>query len=288
MRAFVPNYQLTTPASLAEALALLKSEPGVWKPFAGGTDLMVLLEAGKLPHRNYINIWGLKELRGIDVTDTDVTLGALTTYTEVQEHPILQSEFPMLCQAAGETGGLAIQNRGTLGGNIINASPAADSPPALLAYDAEIELVSATASRWLPYHGFHTGYKQMTIAPDELLARVRLPRTTRGLSHYYRKVGTRKAQAISKVCLAATARLDQQRIADVRIALGSVAPIVVRCVQTENALRGQSPNDDTINSARAALAQEISPIDDIRSTADYRLQISKNLLTDFLLTLRSS
>jgi CO/xanthine dehydrogenase FAD-binding subunit len=288
VRAFVPNYQLTTPASLAEALALLKSEPGVWKPFAGGTDLMVLLEAGKLPHRNYINIWGMKELRGIDVTDTDVTLGALTTYTEVQEHPILQSEFPMLCQAAGETGGLAIQNRGTLGGNIINASPAADSPPALLAYDAEIELVSAAASHWLPYHGFHTGYKQMTIASDELLARIRLPRTTRGVSHYYRKVGTRKAQAISKVCLAATARLDQQRIADVRIVLGSVAPIVVRCVQTENALRGESPNDDTINSARAALAQEISPIDDIRSTADYRLQISKNLLTDFLFTLRSS
>ena len=139
MRAFIPNYQLTTPSSLADALALLNREPGVWKPFAGGTDLMVLLEAGKLPHRNYVNIWGLKELRGIEATDSHITLGALTTYTDVQSHPILQSEFPMLCQAASETGGLAIQNRGTLGGNIINASPAADSPPALLAYDAEIE-----------------------------------------------------------------------------------------------------------------------------------------------------
>jgi CO/xanthine dehydrogenase FAD-binding subunit len=194
----------------------------------------------------------------------------------------------MLCQAAGETGGLAIQNRGTLGGNIVNASPAADSPPALLAYDAEIELVSASAARWLPYHGFHTGYKQMTIAPDELLARIRLPRTTRDGTHYYRKVGTRKAQAISKVCLAALARVEQQRIADIRIALGSVAPIVVRCVQTGDSLRGQMLNDDTIDSACDILSQEISPIDDIRSTADYRLQISKNLLTDFLLTLRSS
>ena len=146
MRAFIPNYQLNTPASLADALALLKNEPGVWKPFAGGTDLMVLLEAGKLPHRNYINIWGLDELRGIDVSSTHVTLGALTTYTEVQAHRILRSEFPMLCQAASETGGLAIQNRGTLGGNIIIASPAADSPPALLAYDAEIELISAGGS----------------------------------------------------------------------------------------------------------------------------------------------
>ena len=287
MRAFVPNYQLTTPASLADALALLNREPGVWKPFAGGTDLMVLLEAGKLPHLNYINIWGLQELRGIDVTDSHITLGALTTYTEVQSHPVLQSEFPMLCQAASETGGLAIQNRGTIGGNIVNASPAADSPPALLAYDAEIELISTDGSRWLPYRGFHTGYKQMLIGPNELLSRVRMPRNTRGATHYYRKVGTRKAQAISKVCLAALAKLDDDQISDCRIALGSVAPIVVRCVQTEDALRGRKPDTGTINSACATLSQEISPIDDIRSTADYRLQVAKNLLNDFLLTLRA-
>jgi CO/xanthine dehydrogenase FAD-binding subunit len=287
VRAFIPNYQLTTPSSLADALALLNREPGVWKPFAGGTDLMVLLEAGKLPHRNYINIWSLKELRGIEATDSHITLGALTTYTEVQSHPVLQNEFPMLCQAASETGGLAIQNRGTIGGNIVNASPAADSPPALLAYDAEIELISTGSSRWLPYSGFHTGYKQMLIGPNELLSRIRMPRNTRGATHYYRKVGTRKAQAISKVCLAALAKLGGDQITDVRIAFGSVAPIVVRCVQTENALRGQKPDTGTIKSACATLSQEISPIDDIRSTADYRLQVAGNLLTDFLLTLRA-
>ena len=286
MRAFVPNYELTTPSSLAEALALLNKAPGVWKPFAGGTDLMVLLEAGKLPHRNYVNIWPLKELRGIAATDSHVTLGALTTYTEVQSNSILQSEFPMLCQAASETGGLAIQNRGTLGGNIVNASPAADSPPALLAYDAEIELVSSEDSRWLVYRDFHTGYKQMRIAPNELLSRIRMPRNTRGVTHYYRKVGTRKAQAISKVCLAALARLDNAQIGDVRIVFGSVAPIIVRCIQTENALRGRTPDAETIKSASATLSKEISPIDDIRSTAGYRLQVAKNLLTDFLLRLR--
>ena len=286
MRAFVPNYELTTPSSLAEALALLNKAPGVWKPFAGGTDLMVLLEAGKLPHRNYVNIWPLKELRGIEATDSHVTLGALTTYTEVQSNSILQSEFPMLCQAASETGGLAIQNRGTLGGNIVNASPAADSPPALLAYDAEIELVSSEGSRWLPYRDFHTGYKQMRITPNELLSRIRMPRNTRGATHYYRKVGTRKAQAISKVCLAALARLDNAQIGDVRIVFGSVAPIIVRCIQTENALRGRTPDAETIKSACATLSKEISPIDDIRSTAGYRLQVAKNLLTDFLLRLR--
>jgi CO/xanthine dehydrogenase FAD-binding subunit len=287
MRAYVPGYQLNTPASLADALTLLTNEPGVWKPFAGGTDLMVLLEAGKLPHHNYINIWGLHELRGIDASETHVTLGALTTYTEVQSHPILRSEFPMLCQAASETGGLAIQNRGTLGGNIINASPAADSPPALLAYDAEIELVSNASARWVPYHGFHTGYKQMQLGADELLARIRLPRIPAGATHYYRKVGTRKAQAISKVCLAAIGRINNGQIDDIRIALGSVAPIVVRCVQTENALRGRKPDAETIALACDTLAREISPIDDIRSTANYRLRVTKNLLTDFVLALQS-
>src|SRR5688500_18031122 len=156
MRAYVPLYDLVTPESLGEALELLAREPGVWKPFAGGTDLMVLLEAGKLAHTNYLNIWNLNELRGIEVSETHVTLGALTTYTQVQADPVLRSEFAMLCQAASETGGLAIQNRGTIGGNIVNASPAADSPPALLAYDAEIELVSNRGARWLPYDGFHT------------------------------------------------------------------------------------------------------------------------------------
>ena len=287
MRAFIPSYQLTTPESLRDALALLNREPGVWKPFAGGTDLMVLLEAGRLQHLNYINIWSLQELRGVEVTDSHVTLGALTTYTEIQAHPVLQSEFPMLCQAASETGGLAIQNRGTIGGNIVNASPAADSPPALLAYDAEIELVSSDGSRWLPYQGFHTGYKQMLIGANELLARIRLPRNTRDATHYYRKVGTRKAQAISKVCLAALAKMEQDHISDIRIALGSVAPIVVRCVQTENALRGRGLDTETTKTACATLSREISPIDDIRSTADYRLQVAKNLLADFLATLRA-
>jgi CO/xanthine dehydrogenase FAD-binding subunit len=287
MRAYIPNYQLTTPRSLADVLSLLATEPGVWKPFAGGTDLMVLLEAGRLDHRNYVNIWQLAELRGIEVNDDHVTLGALTTYTDVQTHPGLRTEFPMLCQAAGETGGLAIQNRGTLGGNIVNASPAADSPPALLAYDAEVELVSTQGSRWLPYQGFHTGYKQMLIRPDELMTRIRLPRNTTGATHYYRKVGTRKAQAISKVCFAAVARTDSGHIEDVRIAVGSVAPIVVRCVQTENALKGQTPDAETVKSAQATLRREISPIDDIRSTANYRLQVALNLLSDFVATLKS-
>lgn len=287
MRAYVPSYQLTTPASLDEALALIGNEPGVWKPFAGGTDLMVLLEAGKLPHRNYVNIWPLSELRGIEIDNDHVTLGALTTYTDVQANSVLQREFPMLCQAASETGGLAIQNRGTLGGNIVNASPAADSPPALLAYDAEIELVSRGGSRWISYDGFHTGYKQMNMRPDELLTRIRLPRKMSELTHYYRKVGTRKAQAISKVCFAAALRLDGARVRETRIALGSVAPLVLRARQTEDAIRGKELNDETMRLARETLMREIAPIDDVRSTASYRLRVAANLLVDFLMTARS-
>jgi CO/xanthine dehydrogenase FAD-binding subunit len=285
MRAYLPDYELRNPSDLTEALALLAGEPGVWKPFAGGTDLMVLFEAGKLAHKNYVNIWNLSELRGINVTDEYVTLGALSTYTEVQANETLQTEFPMLCRAASETGGLAIQNRGTLGGNIANASPAGDSPPALLVYEAQLELVSTDGSRLIPYAGFHTGYKKMLMRPDELIKSIRLPRMQEGWHQYYRKVGTRKAQAISKICFAALAQLEEDVIKDIRIAVGSVAPTVVRCSRTEDALRDKKVDADAVRDAREELGREISPIDDIRSTSKYRLQVAMNVLEDFLLNL---
>ena len=285
MRGHVPSYELLTPNSLSETLDLFAQNNGNWKPFAGGTDLMVLLEAGKLPHKNYINIWPLDELRGIEVGSDYVTLGALTTYTQVQEHPLLQKEFPMLCQAARETGGIAIQNRGTLGGNIVNASPAADSPPALLSYDGELELISKSGQRRVQYADFHQGYKQMEIRPDELLKAIRLPRYSQQLTHYYRKVGTRKAQAISKVCFAAVAGMNDERVSHIRIALGSIAPIPLRCRQTEAALINQPIDDDVVAKAVQTLAAEISPIDDVRSTKNYRVQVSLNLLKDFIFRL---
>jgi CO/xanthine dehydrogenase FAD-binding subunit len=287
MRAYLPSYELKTPSDLTEALALLADGPGVWRPFAGGTDLMVLFEAGRLAHKKYVNIWNLAELRGIEVSPDYITLGALTTYREVQASEVLRREFPMLCQAASETGGLAIQNRGTLGGNVANASPAGDSPPALLVYNAELELVSAQGSRLVPYNGFHTGYKQMLMRSDELIKSIRLPRARGdGWQQYYRKVGTRKAQAISKICFAGLARLSAEgQIKDVRLALGSVAPVVVRCSQTENVLKNKKVDAATISAARAELAREISPIDDIRSTANYRLQVAMNVLEEFLMKL---
>jgi CO/xanthine dehydrogenase FAD-binding subunit len=282
MRAYIPSYDLRVPGSLSEALALLAREPGVWQPFAGGTDLMVLLEAGKLSHKRFLSVARLDDLRGIEVDPSFVVLGALTTYAEIQKHPVLQAEFPLLCAAAHETGSIAIQNRGTLGGNIVNASPAADSPPALLVYDAEIELISQRGTRWMPYHGFQTGYKKMKLASDELLRAIRLPRRAKKWREYYRKVGTRKAQAISKVCFAGAALVENGMIGDVRIALGSVAPIVLRTMKTEDALRGSSVTPTVIAAAKEALTREIAPIDDIRSTARYRLRVSQNLLEEFL------
>ncbi|HEX5706050.1 MAG TPA: xanthine dehydrogenase family protein subunit M [Pyrinomonadaceae bacterium] len=282
MRANVPDYELRVPRDLGEALALLAERPGEWRPFAGGTDLMVLFEAGRLAHRKFVSIWRLAELRGVEETDAHVTLGALTTYADVRASATMQREFPILCRAAAETGGLAIQNRGTLGGNIANASPAADSPPGLIAYGAQVELLSASGARWVEYENFHTGYKQTVMRADELVARVRLPRPAPGATHYWHKVGTRRAQAISKVCLAAYAELEGARVGEVRIALGSVAPVVLRCRRTEDALRGRELDAATIEEAARMLSEEVAPIDDIRSTARYRRKVSENLLREFL------
>ncbi|MGZ3697468.1 MAG: FAD binding domain-containing protein [Bdellovibrionota bacterium] len=287
MRAYLPGYEIRRAASLAEVLAVLRDEPGVWKPFAGGTDLMVVLEAGKLAHRNFVSIWGLAELQGIQESKEFVTIGALSTYTQIQKNATLAREFPLLCQAGQETGAIAIQNRGTLGGNIANASPAADSPPALLVYDAQVELSSASGSRWVPYSGFHTGYKATQLRPDELLTKIRVPRRERGFQ-YYRKVGTRKAQAISKVCFAGTARLKDGKILESAIALGSVAPTALRCFRTETVLKGKALTPALIEQARQTILGEVKPIDDIRSTSLFRAKVSANLIQDFLDRLAAS
>ncbi|MGO9590147.1 MAG: FAD binding domain-containing protein [Candidatus Acidiferrales bacterium] len=282
MRSYLPAYELAAPRDLADVLDRIVREPGVWKLFAGGTDLMVLLEAGKLAHKNFLSIWKLPELRGIEIAPEHVMIGALTTYTDVRRNGTLAGDFPLLSRAAAETGSIATQNRGTLGGNIANASPAADSPPALLVYDAELEIVSVRGARWSRYDGFHSGYKKMDLRDDELIRRIRLPRGKQGWKQYYRKVGTRRAQAISKVCFAGSAQVDAGRVSDVRIALGSVAPTVVRARETEKLLRGERLSPAVLRAAQEVLAHEIGPIDDMRSTARYRRRVAQNLLAEFI------
>ena len=285
MRSLLTRYEMKRAASLDEALALLAE--GGWTPFAGGTDLMVLLEAGTLPGTRFVDLWPVPELRGISASADGVRIGALSTYTDLLDSPLVVSEYPLICAAARETGAVAIQNRGTVGGNIANASPAADLPPALLVYDAELELASVRGRRRVKYDGFHRGYKKMDLASDELVVNVILPRTTGRPRVSYRKVGTRRAQAISKVCFAGLAQLETRQdghatVRDIRLAYGSVAPTVVRARAAEAVLRGRLPDPSTIADARAALRTDITPIDDLRSTAEYRLKVAGNLLEEFL------
>lgn len=275
MNSYVPEFELTTPPSLTEALRLLTLGA---QPFAGGTDLMVQLASGTLSHRLFVNLSPLPELRGITATATHLHIGALATYSEIRDHPSIREQFPMLATAARQTGAVAIQNRGTLGGNIANASPAADSCPVLLAYDAELLLESSHSRRTVPYRHFHTGYKQTVLQPGELIAAILLPHRAGAWHDCFQKVAPRQAQAIAKVNMAAAARIENGKIQDIRIAFGSIAPTPIRCPQTER----------EILDGRPFTLSELRPIDDLRSTAAYRRHVARNLLAHFLLSAQST
>ncbi len=282
MRSDPADYELVMPNSLSAALAILERESQMWLPIAGGTDVMVQYAAGKLPTRKLMSIWNLSELRQIEVSQNEICIGAGCTYTDLRRHEVVARDLPLLASAAGWIGGIANQNRGTIGGNIVNASPAADSLPALLAYDAELVIASARGERRMRYRHFHKAYKKMELAPDELMRAVCVARKYSEYVSYTRKVGTRNAQAIAKVCVAALGRLDNGAIADVRIAIGSVAPVPLRLAETECVLIGQRIEPGLLVLARKTAAAEILPIDDIRSTARYRSAVAGNLVAEFL------
>jgi len=283
MRANVTQYDLIAPATLAATLATLAE--GRHTPIAGGTELMVALSAGRLPLKPLLSINHLTELRFIEAAPEQITIGAGTTFTDLRKHPVITGDFPLLAQAASWTGSIANQNRGTLGGNIVNASPAADSPPALLLYDAELTLISSTGQRTIPYSSFHLGYKKTALRPDELVHSITLKRNYSGYKTYIRKVGTRNAQAISKVVIAGLARVQNGVIEEIRIAAASLRETPARLTATEQYLNGKQITATTIAAARAVLLSEIAPIDDIRSTAKYRSAVAANLLEEFLLQL---
>ena len=277
MRSAVSEYELVAADSLPSALKLLAGGEG-WRPMAGGTDLMVLLNAGRLPLRRLVSIRQIDELRQMKVSEQSIAIGASVTYTQIRNDALLQTEFPLLCQAANWTGGVANQNQGTLGGNIANASPAGDSTPPLLVHDATIVLASSKGTRSVAYADFHLGYKRTAMRFDELIVAIQLPRREQRWRYQGRKVGTRSAQAISKVSFAGAAHMEQGRVSDIRIALGSVAPVPLRCFATESYLVGRRLTQDLVSDARKVLATEIVPISDVRSTAAYRSQVAQNLL----------
>lgn len=282
MRAHPAEYELVAPGTLRLVLSLLAEDPGEWLPIAGGTDVMVQYAAGNLRARKLVSIWNLPELRRIETSDDEIRIGGGCTYSDLQESEVINREFKLLSSAARWTGGVANQNRGTIGGNIVNASPAADSLPALLVYGAELLLVSVRGERRVPYRTFHIDYRKTQLEPDELIRAVCLTRRFSGYYAHARKIAARDAQAIAKVCLAGLGRLAGEVVEDVRLAMGSVAPVPLRLTQTERIIKGKRIDPQHVEMAKQAAAAEVRPIDDIRSTARYRAAVAGNLVAEFL------
>jgi len=258
-----------SPRSLDAAVAALAADPNL-VPIAGCTDLMVVDPLRRLAMERVLDLTRIPELAGIREVEGAVEIGAATTFRAIGDSPLLRSLFPALAEAARVVGGWQIQNRATLGGNVANASPAGDSLPVLLALDAALVLAGPAGTRTLAYGEFHRGYRKTALAPGEIVARVRLPRPAPGTVQAFRKVGTREAQSISKVVVALAARVEGGGIADLRLAAGSVAPVPVRLRAAEEAAAGRPLGTETAERVAAAAAGEVAPIDDVRSTADYR------------------
>jgi len=271
MQGLISHRSLFEPRSLKDALAMLRDE-GPLVPMAGCTDLYVSLNFGTLKETRFLNLWRLDALRSIAISGDALSIGALATHTAIIRSPLVRKRLPMLAAACREIGGVQIQNRGTLGGNVANGSPAGDTLPVLAAADAVVVLQSAGGTRRVPFNAFYTGYRRTVMRSDELIVAFELPRIHG--RQWFRKVGTRAAQAISKIVMAGVGPAAGD---PARIALGSVAPTVLRATRTEELLaRGSSIAD-----AQRALAADIAPIDDIRSTADYRRRVATNLLARF-------
>ena len=274
----ISHVEVLTPKTLAEAYQMLQNENGRLKVLAGGTDLMVLVNTGTEVRPAYMNIWRLNELRGIRDEGGELWIGALTTYTQMIKSALLQVHAPILIEASKQVGAVQIQNRGTIGGNIVNASPAGDTLPALSVFEAELEIGSTNGTRRVSFNKFYTGYRATVLQKDELLLGIRLPKTSSQHWQYFRKVGTRQAQAISKVVMAIWAERAKRDLQTVRISYGSVAPTVIRAPQTEAMLSGHLLAEDLIEAARQKVMQEVHPISDVRSTETYRRVISGNIL----------
>jgi xanthine dehydrogenase small subunit len=265
----ISNKTLLEPRSLTDALKMLRDE-GPLVPMAGCTDLYVALNYGTLDETRFLNLWRLERLRAIELRGAFLSIGAMATHAGIIRSTLVNRRLPMLAAASHEVGGAQIQNRGTIGGNVANASPAGDTLPVLAAADAVVVLRSASETRRVPFTAFYTGYRQSVRRPDELIVALEIPAVLG--RQQFRKVGTRAAQAISKVVMAVVTG-DRPRIA-----LGSVAPTVVRAGRTEAALAAGA----SVEEAQRLLMDEIVPIDDIRSTATYRRRVAANLLARML------
>ncbi len=286
MKSALSELALERPANLAHALRLLADSLGSERlvPLAGGTDLFVYLNAGTHGGTRFLDLNGLEELRGLRVgKNGTLRLGALTTFRELRAHPRVVARWPSLAAAARVIGAEQIQNRATIAGNIANASPAGDSLPVLLAHDAVVRAVSVRGERTIGFDSLYTGYRRLALAPDELIAAVEIPAPPEGSKAFFRKVGTRAAQSISKVVFAGVLHAARGGAPDhVRLAWGSLAPVPVRAAKAEAALLGVKPSRGAAAGAADALGSDVTPIDDVRSERDYRMAVARNVLAQFL------
>jgi CO/xanthine dehydrogenase FAD-binding subunit len=268
MRTAAASLELVRPQSVEEALRSLAEDPSL-VPIAGCTDVFVGLNAGTFTATRFLDLWPLEELREIGIRNGAISIGALATHAMIQESTAVTTRIPILAASCREIGGMQIQNRGTLGGNVANGSPAGDTLPVLAVAEAVVVLRSSTAERRVPFTSFFTGYRKTVRRPDELIVAFELPPVDD--VQWFRKVGTRAAQAISKVVMAV---VGGERP---RVAVGSVGPTVIRCPMTEAVLA----SGGTFDEASRILESEVQPIDDLRSTASYRRRVCGNLLRRF-------
>jgi len=261
-----------TATTLSEALSLRDAHPEA-TVLAGGTDLMVFVESGSMTLDGVLNIWGCEGLSGIEQTPTGIRIGAMSTWRDVRASDLMPDA---LRECAATVGAAQIQNRGTVGGNIVNGSPAGDSLPLWLALDAQFEVASVDGSRRIAASDFWTGYRQNAMSANELLLSVHIEPLKGDILHF-RKVGTRMAQAISKVVLGGRIRCDGGQIVEARVALGSVAATPVRLPSVEAALvAGEGVH------AAEHVDKDITPIDDIRSTSTYRMSVAKRIVRSWI------
>ncbi|HZS46762.1 MAG TPA: xanthine dehydrogenase family protein subunit M [Blastocatellia bacterium] len=281
----ISDIKVHTATHLDDAYSWLAEYGDKGKVLAGGTDLMVYLNAKSFIAPAYLDIWRLNELRFVREDGDFIVLGAMSTYTDIIESPVIRQYAPILVDAAKTVGAAQIQNRGTIGGNIVNASPAGDTLPVFAVFDAELEIGSSRGTRTVPFNEFYTGYRKTVLKPDELLLSVRLNKKNFLNHQSFRKVGTRRAQAISKVVIAINSTTQSGKIDSIKIGIGSVAPTVIRASKTESFLLDQTINQASLSEASKLLKDDISPIDDIRSTARYRTTVASNILRRILMNL---
>jgi len=280
----VSHHEIVTPASLAGALDLL-AERGAdgWHPLAGGTDVLVDVNHGRETRSRWIDLSrAASEIAAIETDGDRIRIGGAATMTDLRRSALLRRACPIVGQAASTVGAVQIQNRATVAGNIVNASPAGDTLPGWLALDAEIELASASGTRTVPYRDFTPAYRTTVRRPDELLTAVLFHPLPPGSRVLFRKVGTRAAQAISKIVLAAVGRPADGRWADIRLAFGSLAAVPARADSAERAAQDAPVARETGERAADALPRDFTPIDDVRSTADYRMRVARNLVREFV------